>query len=118
MAMIVACDIHPLNNLRVQSYLRETIHCSDAQLQDWIANWMREGFAALETLVSRHGGRFAYGDSPTIADCYLVPQYYSAQRFSVATDDFPRLNRIVAEAATLESFRRAHPDQQAAGFRA
>ncbi len=110
MAMIVACDIHPLNNLRIQTYLRETIHCTDAQVRDWIANWIGEGFAALEALVARHGGRFAYGDSPTFADCYLVPQCYSAQRFSVALDDFPRLAAVAAEAGALEPFRCAHPD--------
>jgi maleylpyruvate isomerase len=112
MAMSIACDIHPLNNLRVQTYLRETLHCGDAQIRDWIATWMREGFTALETLVARHGGRFSYGDNPTMADCYLVPQIYSAQRYDVPLEDFPHLTAAAARAAALEPVLRAHPDRQ------
>ncbi len=110
MAMIVACDIHPLNNLRVLNRLRDELGCVDAQVESWIGNWIREGFAALETLVARHGGRFAYGDSPTMADCVLVPQIYAARRFSVALDAFPRLTAADREASALEPFRSAHPD--------
>ncbi|MBO9575688.1 MAG: maleylacetoacetate isomerase [Sphingobium sp.] len=112
MAQIVACDIHPLNNLRVQIYLRDRLGSSDAQVQDWIATWIGEGFAALEALIARHGGGFCYGDTPTMADCYLLPQYYSAQRYSVALDDFPRLVAVASRALTLEPFSRAHPDRQ------
>lgn len=112
MGLIVACDIHPLNNLRVQNYLRGPLMCDAAQVQDWIVVWMREGFAALETLVARHGGRYAFGDAPTLADCYIVPQIYSAQRFSVTTDDFPTLTEVAERAAALAPFERAHPDRQ------
>ena len=113
MAQIVACDIHPLNNLRVQAYLRGTLCSDDAQVSGWITTWMREGFGALEGLVAQHGGRFAYGDSPTLADCFLVPQCYSAQRYGVAMDDFPHLTAAAAHAATLAPFAQAHPDRQA-----
>lgn len=109
MAMVIACDMHPLNNLRVLNYLRGPLGQGDEQVQDWMAHWMRSGFAALETLVARHGGRFAYGDNPTLADCFLVPQCYSAQRFAIAMDEFPRLTAAAAAAGALEPFVRAHP---------
>lgn len=112
LALAVACDIHPLNNLRVQAYLRGTLGSDDGQVAGWITTWMREGFGALEGLVAQHGGRFAYGDSPTFADCFLVPQCYSAQRYGVAMDDFPHLTAAAAHAATLAPFAQAHPDQQ------
>jgi maleylpyruvate isomerase len=73
---------------------------------------MRDGFAAIEELIARHGGHFAYGDSPTMADCYLVPQCYSAARFDVSLDDFPRIAAAASRAADLEPFARAHPDRQ------
>jgi len=114
MGQIVACDIHPLNNLRVQVYMRETLGSSDAQVAGWITTWMREGFAAIEALIARHGGRFAYGDIPTLADCYLVPQCYSAERFDVSLDDFPHLAAAASRAAELEPFALAHPDRQRA----
>lgn len=113
MAQIIACDIHPLNNLRVQIYLRDQLKADDAQMTAWITVWMREGFAAVEELVARHGGDFAFGDSPTMADCYLVPQVFSAERYGVALDDFPRLAAAAASTAELEPVRRAHPDRQA-----
>lgn len=114
MTQIIACDIHPLNNLRVQIYLRDKLSANDAQMSDWIAIWMREGFAALEDLVARHGGGFAYGDSPTMADCYLVPQVFSAERYGVALDAFPRVVAAVSHATTLEAVQRAHPDRNQA----
>ena len=113
MAQIIACDVHPLNNLRVQVYLRDRLDADDAQVSDWIATWMREGFTALEALVCRHGGGFAYGDSPTMADCFLVPQCYSAERYGVAMDDFPQLVAAVAHATKLAPFVDAHPDRRA-----
>jgi len=114
MTQIIACDIHPLNNLRVQIYLRDKLSANDAQMSDWIAIWMREGFAALEDLVARHGGGFAYGDSPTMADCYLVPQVFSAERYGVALDAFPRVVAAASHATTLEAVQRAHPDRNQA----
>lgn len=112
MAQIIACDIHPLNNLRVQIYLRDKLAVDDAKMSDWVTNWMREGFEAVEELVARHGGQFAFGDSPTMADCYLVPQVFSANRYHVALDAFPRLTAIASRAAALEPVQRAHPDRQ------
>jgi len=112
MAQIIACDIHPLNNLRVQIYLRDKLTVDDAQMSDWVTNWMREGFEAVEELVARHGGQFAFGDSPTMADCYLVPQVFSANRYNVVLDAFPRMTAIASRAAALEPVQRAHPDRQ------
>lgn len=111
-SQIVACDIHPLNNLRVLTALRQELGADEAAVSRWIARWMQEGFAALETLVARHGGRFAYGDSPSLADCCLVPQLYAAERFEVDVSDFPRLLAVGERARQLDAFGRAAPSVQ------
>jgi maleylpyruvate isomerase len=112
MAGMIASDIHPLNNLRVLNALRGGFAATDAQVQAWIARWIAEGFVALERLVERHGGDFAFGDSPTLADCCLVPQIYSAERFAVDLTPFPRLVAVGARAWALPAFAAAHPDRQ------
>ena len=112
MAQIVACDIHPLNNLRVLTALRQDLGADEAAVSRWIARWITEGFAALETLVARHGGRFAYGDAPGLADCCLVPQLYAAERFGVDVTGFPRLIGAAANARELTGFRQAAPALQ------
>jgi maleylpyruvate isomerase len=112
MAQVVACDIHPLNNLRVLTALRQELGADEAAVSRWIARWMQDGFAALETLVARHGGRFAYGDAPGLADCCLVPQLYAAERFEVDTSDFPRLLAAGERARQLDAFGRAAPSVQ------
>jgi maleylpyruvate isomerase len=112
MAQLVACDIHPLNNLRVLSALRANVHASEATIQAWIAHWIETGFAALEQLVDRHGRAFTFGDHPSLADCCLIPQIYSARRFSVDLSMFPKLVDIAARANQIDAFRLAAPDQQ------
>lgn len=112
MAALVACDIHPLNNLRVLNALRADLHADPAQVEAWIARWIGEGFAALEQLVARHGGAFAFGDAPTLADCCLVPQVYSAERFSVDLTPYPRIRAAAARAAELAAVDAAHPARQ------
>jgi len=112
MLSLVACDIHPLNNLRVLKALREEFQASDPQIDTWIAHWVSEGFAAFETLVERHGGTYCFGDRPTLADCLLVPQVYSARRFNVELAPFPRLVAIDERARNLPAFASAHPDSQ------
>jgi maleylpyruvate isomerase len=112
MAALIGCDIHPLNNLRVGKALRETFGADQAAVDAWAARWILPGFAALETLVERHGGGWCFGASPTLADCYLVPQIYSARRFNVPLDAFPRLLAIDAAAARHPAFIAAHPDAQ------
>jgi maleylpyruvate isomerase len=112
MTDLVACDIHPLNNLRVLQALRVDLGANEDQVIGWIARWIGDGFAALERLVERHGGNFCFGDAPTFADCALVPQIYSARRFDVRLDEFPRLSAIDMRASQLAAFAGAHPDQQ------
>jgi maleylpyruvate isomerase len=112
MAGAIASDIHPLNNLRVLNALRSDFAATDTQVQAWIARWIVEGFGALERLVEHHGGAFAFGEFPTLADCCLVPQIYSAQRFAVDLTPFPRLVAVGAHALALPAFAAAHPDRQ------
>ncbi|MGK2911316.1 MAG: maleylacetoacetate isomerase [Sphingobium sp.] len=112
MAAIVACDIHPLNNLRVVSALREDLGADKDAVLTWAQGWIGEGFAALEVLVQSHGDGFAFGPTPTLADCYLVPQIYSAARFKVDLSPYPGLTEAARNCAALPAFASAHPDQQ------
>lgn len=112
MAAIVGADIHPLNNLRVQQVLRGELAASDAAVSAWIHRWMNDGFTALEALVSEHGGRFAFGGAPTLADCFIVPQIYSADRFGVDMGPYPAIARVTANARAHPAFIAAHPDKQ------
>jgi len=112
MAGIVCCDIHPLNNTRVGAKLRELGVPDDVVVTDWIHRWIRDGFDALEPLVEKHGGQFAFGDSPTIADCCLVPQVYSARRFKLDVTPWPKLVAAADRAAEHPAFQAAHPNKQ------
>lgn len=112
MAAIVACDIHPVNNLRILDALRSTLSADEATVQRWIARWIGDGFAALEILIARHGGGFAFGDTPTLADCHLVPQVYGAERFAVDLAPYPALMAAAERARALPAFASAHPAAQ------
>ena len=113
MAQLIACDTHPLNNLRVLRYLQNTIGADETARNDWYHHWVREGFAALETLLqSVDTGRFCHGDSPGLADCCLVPQVYNARRFHVDLNPYPTIVRIDAECAALPAFQAAAPENQ------
>lgn len=112
MAQVVACDIHPLNNLRVLAALRSDFAATPGQIDRWIGRWIGEGFAALEEMIARHGGQFAFGDTPSLADCCLIPQVYSARRFGVDLDRFPRIRQIDEHAGRLAPFAVAHPLRQ------
>ncbi len=112
MAALIGCDIHPLNNLRIGKALRETFGADQTAVDAWAARWIIPGFEALEALVARHGAGWCFGGAPTLADCYLVPQVYSARRFNVPLDAFPRLLAIDAAAAAHPAFIAAHPDAQ------
>ena len=112
MAALIGCDIHPLNNLRVGKALRETFGADQAAVDAWAARWISPGFEALEALVARHGAGWCFSDAPTLADCYLIPQIYSARRFNVALDAFPGLLAIATTAASHPAFIAAHPDAQ------
>jgi maleylacetoacetate isomerase len=112
MAMMIACDIHPLNNLRVLKYLRHELGHSNEQVDAWYAHWIREGLPALEAMAAPRSGKFLFGDAPTGADVCLVPQLYNARRFNVPLDDFPTLLRADENANKIEAFAAAHPDRQ------
>ena len=112
MAALIGCDIHPLNNLRVGKALRETFGADQAAVDAWAARWILPGFAALERLVEAHGDGWCFGAAPTLADCYLIPQVFSARRFNVPLEAFPRLLAIDAAAADHPAFVAARPDNQ------
>ena len=112
MAALIGCDIHPLNNLRVGKALRETFGADQAAVDAWAARWITPGFAALEALTAQHGEGWCFGGAPTLADCYLIPQIYSARRFNVPLDAFPGLLAIDRKAAEHPAFAAAHPDRQ------
>ncbi|WP_334161104.1 maleylacetoacetate isomerase [Phenylobacterium sp.] len=111
MAGIVACDIHPLNNLRIQQQLT-SLGVDDAGREAWSQRWINDGFRALEPMVARHGAGFAFGATPTLADCCLIPQVYSAHRYGVAMDPYPAIAAVAARAAEHPAFAAAHPDRQ------
>lgn len=112
MAALVACDIHPLNNLRVLDAVRAMFQAGPDQINQWIGRWIYEGFGALEAMITLHGDGFAFGDQPTLADCYLVPQVYAAERFGIDLSPFPRLSSAADRARGLPAFAAAHPNAQ------
>ena len=111
MALAIACDIHPLNNLRVLKYLKGALDQDETARNGWYAHWIGEGFEALEAMARPRSGRFLFGDAPTIADVCLVPQIYNARRFEVPLDDFPTLVAADSAAGALDAFAAAHPDR-------
>ncbi|MDN2701958.1 MULTISPECIES: maleylacetoacetate isomerase [unclassified Janthinobacterium] len=116
LALAIACDAHPLTNLRVLKYLKGTLGLSDEVKQEWYRHWMAEGLAAVEALLAQGDpagtGLFCHGDSPTMADCCLVPQVFNALRFAIDLAPYPRVARIHAHCAGLPAFIAAHPSQQ------
>jgi maleylacetoacetate isomerase len=113
MALTIACDIHPLNNLRVLKYLTGPMEQTPEVRDEWYRHWVAEGFAALEAMAIRQAGEFLWGDAPTMADVLLVPQMYNARRFDVPLDAYPTLLRADAAACSLPPFAAAHPDRVA-----
>jgi len=114
LALEVACDIHPLNNLRVLLYLKNTLGVEDAQKDAWYKYWVDTGLEALERRLSKDAatGRFCHGDTPTLADVCLVPQLANARRFRIDLAPFPTLTRIEAACVALPAFARAEPSRQ------
>jgi maleylacetoacetate isomerase/maleylpyruvate isomerase len=111
MAGIVACDIHPLNNTRVGRKLHK-MGVDQAGILEWTQGWIRDGFDALEPMVARHGAGFAFGATPTLADCCLIPQVYSADRYEVDLAPYPAIRAVAAHAAEHPAFQAAHPNRQ------
>lgn len=112
MAATVASDMHPLNNLRVLNALRTDFKASERQIEAWAQCWIRPGFEALEAMIAEYGGRFCFGDQFTLADCHLLPQCYSAERWNIKLDAYPRIAAIACFSLRLEWVRAAHPDCQ------
>jgi len=112
MAALIGCDIHPLNNLRVLTAIREEFEATNPQVTSWIWRWITAGFDALETMIATHGKGFAFGDRPTLADCYIVPQVYSARRYRLDLTAYPAIVAVEARANTSPIFAAAHPDRQ------
>lgn len=112
LAMIVACDIHPLNNLSVLKYLKNELGQSQEAVDGWYRHWISERLPALESMAKPRAGKFLFGDAPTGADVLLVPQLYNARRYDVPLDNYPTLLRAEENANNLEAFAAAHPDRQ------
>ena len=112
LALTVACDIHPLNNLRVLKYLKDELGVEQDARDAWYMHWVAEGLSALEALAAPRSGKFLFGDNASMADICLVPQLYNARRFDVPLEDYPTLLRADENASKLEAFAAAHPDLQ------
>lgn len=114
LAQIVACDIHPINNLRILNYLKGPLKISEDATNEWYRHWVKLGLEAFEALVAANPdtGKFCHGDTPTLADICLVPQVYNAQRFKCPLDSYPTLMRIHDACQKLEAFDRARPENQ------
>ena len=113
LALSIACDIHPLNNLRVLKYLRGPLGHSEDAKNEWYRHWITLGFTALETQLagSRRTGAFCFGNTPTVADICLVPQIANAARVDTDMGPYPTIRRIEQACAALEAFQRAHPSR-------
>lgn len=114
MSAMIGCDIHPINNRRILQYLRHELSVDEKEVMAWCNRWMSEGFAALEKRLAtdKTRGKFCYGDSPTFADCYLVPQVSSAHRFKVDLSAYPNIVDIDTHCRTLKAFADADPTVQ------
>jgi len=114
LALISACEIHPLNNTRVLAYLTDTLKLTEEQKNAWYRHWVTVGFTALEKRLAteKETGKFCHGDAPGFADITLVPQVANANRFKVDLTPFPSIRRINDECLKLEPFRKAMPQNQ------
>lgn len=109
----IASEIQPLNNLGVMQYLESEMNQPEAAVRRWYAHWIARGFAAIESWLQNDAtGRFCHGDRPTLADCFLVPQVYNAERFDCELDSYPGILSIVARCRSREAFQRAAPEAQ------
>lgn len=113
-ALLIACDIHPLANLRVLKYLKRELGQEQAAIDTWYRHWVEDGLGRLDAFVTNGGrsGRFILGDTPTMADCLLVPQLFNARRLECDLSSMPTLVAIDARCQELEAFRNAHPSVQ------
>jgi len=113
LALIIACEIHPLNNLQVLQYLNEKFLISAAAKNKWYQHWVEEGLKAIETILqNNHAEHFCYGEQPGLADIFLIPQMYNAHRFGCSLQHFPKLLEIEENCLKIPAFAQASPEQQ------
>jgi len=112
LALTVACDIHPLNNLRVLKYLKNELGRPQEEVDGWYRHWISERLPALEAMAAPRAGKYLFGDEVSWADVCLVPQLYNARRYDVPLDGLPTLLRAEENANRLDAFAAAHPDRQ------
>jgi maleylpyruvate isomerase len=114
LAAIVGCDIHPINNRRILETLRKQFGANEDAINAWCATWISAGFDAYEALIAAdtQRGHFSFGDTPTLADVYLIPQVESARRFKVDLTQWPHIMSVEKACMTLEAFQKAAPGQQ------
>ncbi|KVU43501.1 maleylacetoacetate isomerase [Burkholderia ubonensis] len=113
-ALQIACEIHPLNNLRVLKYLKHMLQVPEEAKNDWYRHWIEAGFVTLEARLANdpRTGKLCFGDTPTLADICVVPQVFNANRFAIDTSRFPTIQRIYDHAMTLDAFKAAAPGAQ------
>jgi maleylpyruvate isomerase len=113
-ALQIACEIHPVDNLRVLKYLKHTLKVGDEAKDAWYRHWLESGFESLEKRLANDArvGALCFGDTPTLADLCLVPQVYNARRFNLDMSRYPTIERIADHAAQIDAFARAAPGQQ------
>ncbi len=113
-AQAIACDVHPLNNLRVLQHFENVWNVPSPERDEWVRHWIREGFGAVEEMLSEHlsTGTFCDGETPGLADCCLVPQVYNARRFSVDLEPYPTIRRIYESCMAMPAFDAARPENQ------
>ena len=114
LSMLIACEIHPVNNLRVLQHLKRALGQNEAQVNAWYRHWIADGLAKFEADLLRAPGpgKFCHGDAPGMADCCLVPQIFNAQRYQCDTSAYPATMRVFAECMKVEAFDRAQPAKQ------
>ncbi len=110
LALDVACEIHPLNNLRVLRYLVHSLKLSEEDKDRWYRHWVETGFEAVERQLAVQPGRYCHGDTPTLADCVLVPQVFNAQRFKCRTEHVPHVMRVYEACMQLDAFHKTRPE--------
>jgi maleylacetoacetate isomerase len=111
-AQAIACNIHPVNNLRILQYLEGELGSNPEQKSKWYADWIATGFSALESQLSRCAGKFCHGNDVSLADICLVPQVYNARRFNIALDDYPTIVQVEQSCLELPAFQAASPEAQ------
>ena len=113
LAQSICSEVQPLNNLSVMNYLKGEMGLDDGQYQAWYEQWIARGFGAVETWLRSPGaGEFCHGDQPTLADCFLVPQVYNAERFECNLEPFPRIREIAGRCRSMPPFAAAAPERQ------